>query len=113
MTDQHKSKLSELANKFHAALEHTNELSKKVCNHNPKRIVIMMAQYGAVETAKRLMAGSPSTSGYLIAAECGKLDITIEATMLRPEFAPLFTEAELHEAKSRLPEALVRTITGE
>ena len=113
MTEKNKTELSELANKFHAALEQTNELAKKHCNHNPKRIVIMMAQYGAVETAKMLMAGNPSTSGYLIAAVCGRLDITIEATMLRPEFAPLFTETELHEAKNRLPVELVRSITGE
>ena len=105
--------LSELANKFHAALEQTNELAKKHCNHNPKRIVIMMAQYGAVETAKRLMAGNPSTSGYLVAAGCGRLDITIEATMLKPEFAPLFTEAELNEVRRRLPEELVKSILDE
>jgi len=81
----------------------TNDISAKVFRHDPKRIKIMMAEIGAVQTAKKLMVSDPSTSGYLKAAECDCLHITIEATMLRPEFAPLFTVAELDEARRRLP----------
>lgn len=102
--------ISELEKKFHEALVRTNEISIKQCRHNPRRIKRMMAEMGAVQTAKMLMTSDPSTSGYLNMAECGCLDITIEATMLHPEFAPLFTEKELGEARRRLPPEIVESI---
>ncbi len=95
---------SELESKFHKALVKTNDISANICGHDPKRIKIMMAKIGAVQTAKKLMVSDPSTSGYLKMVECDCLHITIEATMLRPEFSPLFTVAELDEARRRLPE---------
>lgn len=98
--------LTELENKFHEALVKTNDISAKICRHDPKRIKVMMEKIGAVQTAKQLMGSDPSTSGYLKMAECDCLHITVEATMLRPEFAPLFTVAELGEARRRLPKNL-------
>jgi hypothetical protein len=102
--------LKELEKQFHDALAKTNDISVSRCQHDPKRIKIMMAEMGARQTAKKLMASDPSTSGYLKMAECGCLDITIEATMLRPEFAPLFTKQELREARRRLPENIVDVV---
>lgn len=102
--------ISELEIKFHDVLVKTNDISAKKCRHDPKRIKIMMAEMGAVQTAKKLMTIDPSTSGYLNMMECGCLDITIEATMLHPEFAPLFTEKELNEARRRLPKDIVELI---
>jgi hypothetical protein len=55
----------------------------------------MVQDYGAVEAAKRLIAGEAvGSDGLTRLWEEGRLDLTVEASMLRPEFAPLFTEAE-------------------
>lgn len=102
--------LEKLKRRFHDELIETNEISVRKCKHNPVRIRSMMAEFGAVETAKKLMLRDPSTSGYIAMAECGCLDITIEATMLRSEFAGLFTEKELCEARRRLPSEVVSKI---
>ncbi len=62
----------------------------------------MLARYGGVETAKRLIAAGEIQSGILRMAELGRLDITMERIMLEPEFAPLFTPGELDAARWRL-----------
>ena len=53
-----------------------NDLAMKWCGHDPRRIKIMMAEIGALKTAKKLMVSYPSTFGYLKMAECDCLDIT-------------------------------------
>lgn len=99
-----------LEEKFNAALLKTNALSRSKCGHSPTRIEGMMAKYGAVETAKRLIRMDPSSTGYIAMAECGCLDITVEATMLHSEFSSLFTEDELNQARRRLPHNIVSQI---
>jgi len=63
----------------------------------------MMDTHGAVEAAKRLIGGESIASDGLTRLYMEqRLDLTVEATVLRPEFAPLFTEDERARARQIL-----------
>jgi hypothetical protein len=74
--------------------------------YRPTRMVDMIHRYGGLVTIRRLMvqyAGFPS-EGYTHLWEYGRLELSFEALMLHPRFAPLFTEAERRWACQRLSE---------
>lgn len=93
-------------------LQFENELkdkmvrAKKECKYNPTRFNQMLAQYGGVETAKRLIAngiaaGMPS-DGYTTLFLCDRLDLTMEHSVCKPEYRDLFTEEEVYYCISLL-----------
>lgn len=62
----------------------------------------MLDQYGGLETARRLLREDEPQSGLLRLWELDALDISVEATVLRPQFRELFTGDELTTARQRL-----------
>jgi hypothetical protein len=53
----------------------------------------MLAELGPLETARKLLNAPAVSDGFSNLWDRGRLDLTVEALVLRPEFAPLFTEA--------------------
>jgi hypothetical protein len=64
----------------------------------------MLDQYGGLEAAKRLLAKEEVQRGLMTLWEMGHLGNSVEAHVIQPKFQPLFTEAEIAEAKRRLDE---------
>ena len=62
----------------------------------------MLDQYGGVEAAKRLLAKQEVQQGLMKLWEMGHLGNSVEAHVIQPRFQPLFTEAEIAEARRRL-----------
>ncbi len=93
-------------------LQFENELrdkmlrAKRECKYNPTRFNQMLAQYGGVETAKRLIANGIATGmpsdGYTTLYLCRRLDLTMEHSVCRPEYRELFTKEEVHYCISLL-----------
>jgi hypothetical protein len=75
--------------------------AKKHCNYTATYFLQMVNEHGGLEAARRLLAKEIS-SGFTELYLCGRLDLTAEAQMIRPEFAPLFTAEELEIARARL-----------
>ncbi|WP_165832103.1 phospholipase D family protein [Novacetimonas pomaceti] len=69
--------------------------------YRPTLFLKMIADHGGVETARRLMRGS-ATSGFEKLWENNRLDLSVEALILRPEWHSLFTEEERKLARRRL-----------
>ena len=94
------------------ALQFENELKdkiikkKKECKYNPTRFNQMLAQYGGVETAKRLIANGIATGttsdGYTTLYLCERLDLTMEHSVCKPEYQDLFTTKEIRYCKNLL-----------
>jgi len=61
----------------------------------------MVNEYGGVETAHLLLAKDPA-DGFTKLWEKGRLDLSVEALVLKPQFAPLFDEATRQRARKRL-----------
>ena len=93
-------------------LQFENELrdkmlrAKRECKYNPTRFNQMLAQYGGVGTAKRLIASGIATGttsdGYATLYLCGRLDLTMEHSVCKPEYRDLFTVEEVHYCNSLL-----------
>jgi hypothetical protein len=62
----------------------------------------MLTRRGGLGTARQLLSTKIASDGYARLRAADRLDLTVEAYMLRPEFAPLFTGAELEAARTRL-----------
>ena len=95
--------MSELEDKFdqemlgiyNAAQEH---------GYHATQLLRMINQKGGYETAKQLIRSSQISEGFRRLADLGKLDITIEAKVLLPEYHDLFDEKDREKCRERLEE---------
>lgn len=66
------------------------------------RYLQMLRRRGGLETAHRLLKAKTTSDGYARLRDAARLDLTVEAHVLRPDFQPLFSPEELAMARSRL-----------
>jgi hypothetical protein len=71
-------------------------------NYNASYYRSMLAQLGPLETARKLLAAPAVSDGFAALWEKGRMDLTVEALVIEPEFADLFTENEVEAARRRL-----------
>ena len=62
-------------------------------------------RHGGVGAARRLLQQKGLSRGLVKLRENDRLDLAMEALVLAPEYAPLFTDAERAVAEQRLAEA--------
>ncbi|HUF53097.1 MAG TPA: hypothetical protein VMR52_04900 [Dehalococcoidia bacterium] len=93
---------SDLEKKFDSAMQHIYVEAKSKLNYNATRFLQLVSELGGVEAAHRLLSGPAPQYGLQVLWEKGRLDLSVEAHVLKPEFAILFSDAERHEAESRL-----------
>ena len=71
-------------------------------NYNATYFLQMLSETGPMETAKRLVLSAQPSEGFTALWERRRLDLTVEAHVVTPEFAGLFTEDEVEAAHARL-----------
>lgn len=94
--------MEQTAVKFHKAMLEVYRRAKKECNYSATRFLEMVTEKGGVAAAKRLLSASDVQYGFSELWECRRLDLTVEAHVLKPEFDSLFTPEERQEAYRRL-----------
>jgi hypothetical protein len=87
---------------FELAMRDVYIRARDEANYNAGYFLNMLSTYGGLETARRLLASPEMSSGFTALYERGRLDLTVEALVTQPQFAHLFTEAELETARQRL-----------
>jgi len=80
------------------------EKAKSECNYNATRFLEMVNKYGGRGAAKILLHFPGPQEGLIALWHCGRLDISMEATILKSPWNNLFTEEEIEIAKKRLHE---------
>jgi len=90
---------------FNARLRAAIEMCRELGYH-PNRFVQMLDSIGAVATATKLVASGDLHDGFRELVGRSRADLTMESIMLEPEFASLFTRAQLAAARWRLDQAL-------
>ena len=70
--------------------------------YRPTIFLRMVREHGGVETAHRLIAGEVQQYGFERLWEAGRLDLSVEALVLRGPWRSLFRPEELAEAQRRL-----------
>ena len=80
------------------------EVAKRELNYNAAYLLRMISDYGGLGAAKRLLAMDKPADGFTTLWTHQRLDLSVEAHVIQPEFAPLFTPEEIAIAKARLKE---------
>lgn len=70
--------------------------------YSPTYFVRMLDEDGAVGAARRLLRDQQTSDGFTRLWGEGRLGLTVEAIVLRPEFFGLFSRTELATARARL-----------
>ena len=91
--------LEKLSHQFEEELKDKMMRAKKECKYNPTRFNQMLARLGGVATAKQLIensiAAGHTSDGYTTLLLCGRLDLTMEDSVCKPEYKQLFSEKEI------------------
>ena len=96
------SEKERLERRFHAAMLDGYEQIKAETGYNATYFLQMVREQGGLRAAKNLLAKPGPSAGLTRLWEEGRLDLSLEAFVLKPEFAPLFSEQELTTARQRL-----------
>lgn len=92
----------EVIREFHAAMARIYTRAKAEAGYNATRYLQMVSQMGGLATARQLLHASGVSEGFTHLWERGRLDLTVEALVLQPDWSGLFTSGELVVARDRL-----------
>ena len=93
-----------LEQEFHQAMVNIYNRAKNEADYVASYFIQMVAERGGVATAKFLINSDRPSDGYTALWERGRLDLTVEALVQYPKWAPLFTDMEIEKAHQRLKE---------
>lgn len=96
--------LTDAENQFNEAMLDIYRRAKAEAGYNATRFLSMVVERGGLETARYLLHAATVSEGYTALWERKRLDLTVEAMVLRPEWQGLFSDVELRIAVSRLRE---------
>ena len=96
--------MTDIERKFNVAMREIYETAKKECGYNAVRFMQLVAEKGGVAAAKQLIGTNGGTEGFTTLWEHGRLDLSVEAHVLKDEFIELFTEEERKMCRDRLLE---------
>jgi hypothetical protein len=94
----------DLESAFHKEMLEIYERAKTECNYVATRFRQMVGEVGGLVAAKRLLASEGYSEGLTRLWEEGRLDISMEALVIRDPWRKLFTVEELEIARRRLTE---------
>jgi len=87
---------------FTEAMYNIYRSAKDECNYNATRFLKMLNEHNGLENARILIHSDKVSDGYIALWERHRMDLTVEALILREPWNQLFTEQELTIAKNRL-----------
>ena len=98
--------MDKLSLQFENELRNKMFCAKKECCYNPTYFNQMLAEIGGVATAKRLIekalaTGNPS-DGFTTLLLNGRLDLTMEDSVCKPEYRDLFEQYQIDYCKTVL-----------
>lgn len=96
MTDIEDKLNNEMMSIYHRA--------KKDLGYNANRFLQLLIDVGGLQAAKKLINKSGGTYGFEVLWEYNRLDLSVEALVLKEEYYNLFTDQERETCKTRLAE---------
>ena len=97
-----KKMTTELEIDFKMALLNAVDICIRLYRYRPTYFLRMLDNYGAVGTATQLATAIKFHEGFTKLWELGRLDLTVEAIMLRRPYRQLFPKEVLDKASDRL-----------
>jgi hypothetical protein len=102
MTEDQAGHTRIIASEFNEAMLDMCDRFWKELAYNPTAFRVMLATHGGVEAARRLLNGPQAQSGLERLWQEGRLGESVEAHVLDPRYATLFTARERMIARKRL-----------
>ena len=99
MTDRNNAYLRD---QFHQDMVGIYAKGKKELKYNASYFIQMVSELGGLKAAQKLLAMREPSSGFTVLWEHERLDLSVEALVLRGEYASLFTDEERIIARNRL-----------
>lgn len=98
--------MKHLEQEFEQELQRKMVAAKKECKYNPTYFNKMLVEHRGVGTAKRLIykgmtTGNPS-DGYTTLLLMGRLDLTMEDSVVNDKYKELFDQAEIEYCQKLL-----------
>jgi hypothetical protein len=94
--------MTDLEKAFTASMWEIFQRAKAECGYTASRFSKMLQDHQGPDTARILLDATGVSEGYTALWERKRLDLTIEAYVLRPEFKTLFSSKQLETARQRL-----------
>lgn len=91
-----------LENKFNADMQNIYKIAKKELGYKAARFLQLITHFGGLQTAKKLISKDGGTYGFEVLWEHKRLDLSVEAHVIKQEYIDLFTEEERNICKKRL-----------
>mgnify|MGYP001823559594 CR=1 FL=1 len=88
--------------KFHRRMLQIYEQARSECGYTARRFHTMVTNQGGFQAAKALLSSSTYSEGLTRLWEEGRLDISMEATVLKHPWRELFTDEDLNAARKKL-----------
>lgn len=89
---------------FHEAMVDIYRRAKREAGYTASYFLGMVAERGGYETAIYLIRRDSPSDGYTALYELSRLDLTVEALVIRPEWSDLISETDRELARIRLTE---------
>ena len=95
---------TEAESQFNEAMLNIYRRAKAEAGYNATRFLSMVVEHGGLETARYLLHAATVSEGYTALWERKRLDLTVEAMILQPEWQALFSDTERRIAVNCLRE---------
>jgi hypothetical protein len=95
---------NDLKTRFHAAMLELYKREKEECHRNAPRFFEMVNGQGGYNAAVSLLRTKEYPKGLTDLWKLGRLDISVEALVLKDEWSALFLEEDKATARKRLKE---------
>ena len=92
-----------IENRFHHEMLAISDQAREF-GYYPAYFLRMVMEQGGLRAAKQLLRGEEMSSGLMRLWDHGRLDVSVEALVLREPWVSLFTDEELTAARQRLEE---------
>jgi hypothetical protein len=90
--------------RFHEEMLNIYARAKAECRYNATLLLQMVSGSGGLTAARALLAAPGVSDGFAALWLCKRLDLTVEALVLRSPWRDLFSDHELTTARRRLDE---------
>lgn len=94
--------MTELEKIFEQDMIELYSTAKNECGYNASRFLQMIGAKGGLVAAKQLISKPGCTDGFTTLWEHHRLDLSVEAHVLKPQYAQLFTDAQRRMCRERL-----------
>ncbi len=88
--------------RFHQEMIDIYITAQRECGYNANRFLQMITKQGGVTTAKQLIRKPGGTDGFTTLWEHKRLDLSVEAHVLKVEYSDIFTDEDRQICRDRL-----------